>query len=130
MIARISPAICLPLLFTLSTASIHADELLLLRNGYVLQGDVSRLGDRYVVKIARGAETRIPVSAVELRCRDFDDAYRQKARMVTASSTSAQRVALIQWCLRHQLNQYASQQVALLASSDPSHPQVAHVKVM
>lgn len=118
MISRLTWAIALAIFPTVTIATSRGDELLVLRNGFTIKGRISRIADRYVVRIASGSETRIPLSAVEFRCRDFEDAYQQKASVVGWEQTN-ERVELIRWCLRHELYDQARAQVAILERVDP-----------
>lgn len=127
MISRFARTLALTTLTICVLNHASGEELLVLRNGYVLRGEISRVGDRYAVRIAEGSETRIPVSAVELRCRDFDDAYRQKVSRLERGRIT-DRIALIQWCLRHELVRYAEQQLVAAEQRDPLNPSLHQLR--
>ena len=54
--------------------------VLVLRNGYVLHGDVTRAGDYYIVTQGEGSELRPKNDDVELFCGSMDEAYEFKVR--------------------------------------------------
>ena len=57
---------------------------LLLRNGHVIQGNITRAGDFYVLTMGKTGEIRLPAADVESLCVDLEDAYRYQAAMLSA----------------------------------------------
>ncbi|MEX2025954.1 MAG: hypothetical protein WEH44_01615, partial [Pirellulaceae bacterium] len=49
--------------------------VLLLRNGNVIEGHVTRAGDYYLVTFGDSGEARLAAADVESLCVDLDDAY-------------------------------------------------------
>jgi hypothetical protein len=127
MISRFARALALTTLSISTFSHASGDELLVLRNGYVISGQVSRVGDRYIVRVAEGSETRIPTSSVEFRCRDLEDAYRQKASRIKRGRIS-ERIELIEWCLRHELVPRAQEQLVISEQLDPLNPRLHHLR--
>lgn len=119
--------------FALATLSVSAlshacgDELLVLRNGYVIDGEVTQVGDRYIVRAAKGSEVRIPVAAVEFRCRDLEDAFRRKAGQIRRGQVNG-HIQLFEWCLRHELIGHAEEQLVICERLDPLNPQVHQMR--
>jgi len=117
-------------LATLSVSALDlacGDELLVLRNGYVMEGEVAQVGDRYVVRAAEGSEVRIPVAAVEFRCRNLEDAYWRKAGRIRRGQVN-DRINLMEWCLRHGLIQRAEEQLVASEQLDPLNPRVHQLR--
>src|SRR6478672_10553776 len=54
--------------------------VLVLRNGYVLHGAVTRAGDYYIVSQGEGIELQLKNDQVELFCGSMDEAYEFKVR--------------------------------------------------
>src|SRR5258708_7005444 len=76
--------------------------VLVLRNGQVIEGDVTRAGDIYVVSRGEGSELRPKADEVELFCSSLDEAYEFKARHLSGLSAKS-HLELAKWCLRHRL---------------------------
>ena len=61
------------------SAAVSADEgVLLLRNGHLLRGTITPLGDHYLVTTGAGNEVRLPATSVEMACRSLEEAYQVK----------------------------------------------------
>src|SRR5688572_29410649 len=52
--------------------------LLLLRNGQILHGEITRAGDYYVVTLGPTGEIKLPAADVEMQSRDLAEAYAHK----------------------------------------------------
>lgn len=98
------------------------DGLLLLRNGEVLRGQVALIGDFYQVTIPGGG-IRIHLRDAELFCRDLEEGYQQK-RVRVNPALVADRLALVEWCLRQGLIGYAADELAEAIAIEPRHPRI------
>ncbi len=98
---------------------VPIDRVVVLRNGNVLRGEVIRIGDHYRVKIHRG-ELRIPVSQVEMFCRDLNEAY-ERRRAARTGFNADSHLDLAAWCLRHELLECASRELLDARAIDPGH---------
>ena len=96
------------------------DGLLLLRNGYVLQGRVSRVGQRYIVATATG-EIEVPVEKADTFCLNLDEAYRFKRAGINPEGAE-DRHALAAWCLRYNLTRQAADEISAAEQLRPNHP--------
>jgi len=74
--------------------------VLVLRNGQVLNGDVTRAGDYYIVSQGEGSELRLKADDVELFCGSIDEAYEFKTRHLSGLSAKP-HIELAKWCMRH-----------------------------
>jgi hypothetical protein len=97
-------------------------QLLLLRNGQALEGQISRSGDLYRVALPEG-EIRVKAADVELLCRDLDEAYQRKRAAISTGSLQ-DHLNLAQWCERHKLYDHAAAELADAAAIAPGNPVV------
>lgn len=96
--------------------------VLLLRNGQVLQGRISRTGQEYDVRTAAG-EIHLKQGEVDLFCQDLDEAYRLK-RSKIGKGTAQDHIDLAEWCLSHDLAGHAAHELAAALAADASHPRI------
>src|SRR5262245_41382901 len=126
---RYAPIICLAVSVT-CTALGRADdapaniaqEFLVLRNGEVLSGRITRDGDRYVVA-GEGSQMRFPSREVDFTCRTLDEAYSIQERRVVAGRID-DRLNLADWCLRQGLTGYAARELSAAMVLDARNPRV------
>src|SRR5262245_3476211 len=130
MLYRYAPIICLAV-SVICTKFGRADEaptdaaqqFLVLRNGEVLSGRITRDGDRYVVA-GEGSQMRIPSREVDFTCRTLDEAYSIQERRVVAGRID-DRLTLADWCLRQGLTGYAARELSAAMVIDARNPRVA-----
>jgi len=101
-----------------------ARGVLVLRNGQVLAGTMTRVGDRYVVANSDGSELRIPTREVEMHCLDLDEAYLRRRQTVAARDGSA-HLQLADWCLRCGLHARAAEELLVVMAITPQDPRIA-----
>lgn len=92
--------------------------LLVLTNGSVLEGNVTRAGDLYIVTRGESSEVRLPAAQVEAFCGSLDEAYEFKVRHLTGRGTKP-HLDLAEWCLGQNLHLQCSQQLTEAAHIDP-----------
>ncbi len=97
-------------------------QLLLLRNGEVLAGRISRDGDSYRLTLADG-EVRVKPSDVELICHNLDEAYLFKHSRLALGRVD-DHLDLAEWALRQGLPGYAAKEIAASLAIDPKNPRV------
>lgn len=124
---------CRSLLLTvlLCVASVWASDalgptpigVLILRNGEILTGNITKAGDRYIVAQIDGGELRIPTRDVEMQCVDIEEAYVRKRARISVSDASA-RLQLADWCLRCGLHAQAANELLLAQAQTPDGPQI------
>lgn len=100
--------------------------VLLLRNGHVLEGKITRVGDRYHLVVDGGA-IQVRTSEVEFCCRDLEEGFVQKRARIQLGSVH-DHLELAQWCQRHGLLGHAAEQLAEAMAVDPSHPMIPVVE--
>ena len=103
-----------------------ADQLLLLRNGQALEGQISRSGDLYRVVLSDG-EIRVKAADVELLCKDLEQGYQHK-RAAVAMGNLQDHLDLAQWCERHKLYDHAAAELADAAAIAPGNPVVGFLQ--
>jgi hypothetical protein len=97
--------------------------VLVLRNGEVLQGQITQAGDRYIVTWGDGGEVRVPAGDVEMSCRDMEEAYLRK-RATAELGGLGRHLELADWCLRHTLLTQAADEVLAATAIEPNHPRI------
>lgn len=102
------------------------DGVLFLREGGMIQGKISRVGDRYYVAL-EGGEIRVRSAEVEMCCRDLDDAYQRKSN-APGQARAADRLDLAEWCIRYGLLGYAARELLAARRIDASHPKIPLVE--
>jgi hypothetical protein len=97
--------------------------VLLLRNGQVLRGEITKAGDYYVVILGPASEVRMPATEVEASCRSLEDAFLWKFSHLEPTN-HLQRVGLVEWCLRYHLYDQAEEQIEILKQVNADHPRL------
>lgn len=97
--------------------------LLVLRNGQLMQGEITRAGDHYIVTFGVGGEVKISVKDVETQCADLESAYDYKLRRLSGEG-AAPHLDLAEWCLRHKLYRRCAEQLSLALASEPDNKRI------
>ena len=125
-IARLLPV----LLISLASSSGGAEPvltpqqgILLLRNGQILQGEITRAGDYYVVTLGPTGEIKLPAADVEFQSRNLAEAYVHKQATLLGSG-AAPHLDLAEWCLRHGLYSRSGEQLLIAMRLEPENPRV------
>ena len=93
----------------------------MLRNGQVLQGEVTQAGDYYVVTLGGTSEIRLKAAEVEAVCASLDEAYEFKVGHLSGSGARP-HLELAEWCLRHDLHARCAQQLVAAMRLEPDNP--------
>ncbi|MCE9526112.1 MAG: hypothetical protein K8R36_08665 [Planctomycetales bacterium] len=104
------------------------EGVLLLRNGHVMQGSITKAGDYFVIMLGKTGEVRLPASEIETQCVDLDDAYRYQAALLP-SKKAEPHLKLAEWCLRYGLLQHAEDEVAFAKQVEPENPKIAPLQL-
>jgi hypothetical protein len=102
------------------------EQVLLLKNGQVLQGRVVPRGDRYMV-FSPGTELQIKVAEVEKVCLTMDEVYAHRRLSMQQDSAQA-HLELAQWCLRAGVLEGARAELLDAMALDHKHPLVPLVQ--
>jgi hypothetical protein len=100
--------------------------LLVLRNGQVMQGNITRAGDHYIVTFGAGGEVKIAAKEVEAQCADIAGAYDYKLRRLSGDG-AAPHLDLAEWCLRHHLHRQCAEQLSLALAAEPEHKRIEQI---
>lgn len=98
------------------------EGLLILQNGEVIRGRITRSGNRYYVALP-GGELRLKADDVALRCKDLREGYAKKRAMLR-NPRADEHLELAQWCLQHALLDEAEAEVREAARLDADHPRI------
>lgn len=101
--------------------------LLLLRNGNVLEGEITQAGDYYVVTLGKTGEIRLAAKEVEAVVASLDEAYDLR-RLGLFGGGAGPHLDLAQWCLRNGLHARCAEQLVLAVGKEPENPRIADVE--
>jgi len=104
----------------------RADGVLLLRNGNVLEGRITQVGESYEV-VVDGGRIRVKASDVEFCCPTLEEGYRRKRSLVQPGDVRA-HLELAEWCQRHDLFAAAARELAQARAVQPRHPLIPVVE--
>lgn len=93
------------------------DQLLILSNGEILSGQISRNAEQVIVVTNQGSRLVIPVDRTAFVCDSLEEAYWGKAARIRASDLIGQK-KLFHWCLKNYLFDLAQNQIDLLLQSN------------
>ncbi len=132
MFARTLPTAALVMIVAAGTFPAKADaespsappagKMLLLRNGSVIEGNISRVEGFFLVELPNG-QIRVKQSEVELVCRDLEDGYRRKRARIQIGNLH-HHLELARWCLRHELFGRAAVELAEATIADRNNPKI------
>ncbi len=101
-------------------------QVVVLRNGNVLEGQVDRLGN-VVLVVTETSEIRLPAGDIERVAATLHDAYVARQHEVRLGVV-VDRVRLASWCIRHELWAEAGAELAAAREISPRHPDIAYVE--
>jgi hypothetical protein len=101
------------------TAAEPYRGVLVLREGGVLTGAISRSGDRYLVQ-GEKSELNVPAANVVVICHTLEEAYEHR-RQALPRPTADAHLALAEWCLQCGLCPQAEQELLAARQLEPHH---------
>lgn len=101
--------------------------VLLLRNGQLIQGEITPAGDQFIVTFGVGGEAKIAAKEVEARCADLDAVYDYKLRRLSGEGAGP-HLDLSEWCLKHKLYRRCAEQLTLALAEDPESKRLAQIE--
>lgn len=101
--------------------------VLLLKNRQTLAGDVTRVGDYYLVALGKTGEIKIAAKDVETLCHTIEEVYDYRKQAIIGKSPDVQ-LDLAEWCIRERLLAQAAQIIAEVRTSDPNHRRLATIE--
>jgi len=103
-----------------------AEGMIVLKNGQILRGQVTRSGNHVFLWLPDG-EIRLTNNDVACVCRDLIDGYEQQRARLNPRDLRGHLV-LGEWCVQHQLWEAARLQLAHLRDLDPAHPGIGWIE--
>ena len=94
-----------------------AANILVLKNGQTLEGELSLEDGKYTVSLPSGSAIRIAEARVMFTARSHKHAYWELAARTSPSDLPAQ-IRVFQWCVRNELFDEASNHLLVLQESD------------
>ncbi|HEY3394899.1 MAG TPA: hypothetical protein VGK58_19500, partial [Lacipirellulaceae bacterium] len=107
----------------MASESTAPPKTVVLEDGGVLIGEVSRDGDRYLIARA-GGEIQVASANVLFVCDSLEEAYELR-RAKTERPDAASHLLLADWCLCHNLVSQAARELADARELEPLHPRLA-----
>jgi hypothetical protein len=101
-------------------------EMLVLRNGQILEGRITKLKDRYLVDLPDG-EIQIRNAEVDFVCRSLEEGFQQK-RAAIQSGDWREHLELARWCLKHRMNDHADAELSAAERVSPNNPMIAALR--
>lgn len=92
-------------------------EVVLLDNGRVLQGQVTRTVDHVHVRTSTGSRIVLPAKQVDRILDSLSDAWQHRESKLDAHDIEG-HLSLFHWCLRYRLNDEAQQQLERLKQAE------------
>lgn len=100
-------------------SDLQPDQVIVLQDGGVMRGRVTRDGERFV--LARGTgQTFIPASKVLLVAASLEEAYQLRRKSLNPPTADGHLI-LAEWCLRHDLISNAQREIASACALEPRH---------
>jgi hypothetical protein len=103
-------------------------HVLMLDNESVLEGDITREGDRYVIKRPVG-EVKVPVSKALVVCASMDEAFKILGSRANLRDPD-ERVRLARWCQAHGMQERAIEETKAAVELRPSHAEAKRLMTM
>ena len=101
----------------------HQPQVVVLRNGSLLQGVVQRESQRVIVADGKDRITKVALNDVDFICKDLSEAYRRKLSRLQPDDVS-QHLRLAQWCLRYDYPEGAADRLLYLHRIAPRNTAV------
>lgn len=100
--------------------------IVVLINGQVLKGNVTRAGDFYFVTRPK-VEIRLRAASVDFVCRTLEEAYDHKRESLREEKPEL-HLDLAEWCIRHGLLGPAAREISHVLEVEPTNPKLPLVE--
>lgn len=91
-----------------------AVQLVILKNGEMFRGRVSRKSDQVIVETIQGSRIVLFADQTDFVCNSLEEAYWGKCARTRATDIAGQK-KLFQWCLKYKLLEQAQNQIDILS---------------
>jgi len=102
-------------------------KVLVLRNGRVLHGDITRLGDRAVVVLANGSQVQLPSRDIAVEATSLPDAYELLRKGLQSPDQIDGHLELATWCMREGLHSQATSELLVALQINPKDPRIDQI---
>lgn len=99
------------------------EGVLLLSNGNVLSGMITKEGGHYVCAVNEQSLIRIPEKSVQIACRDLEEAYAHRKSRLEPLNLNRE-LELLEWTLKVGMYDRAAIHLGVVTRSEPDHPRV------
>jgi hypothetical protein len=97
-------------------------ELLILKNGQILEGRVTKLKKHYLVDLQNG-EIQVRYEDVDFVCRTREEGYTHKREIIEAGDWR-NHLELARWCFKNGLSQQAEDELTAAEGFSPNNPMI------
>ena len=94
-----------------------AEQWLVLKNGEVLRGQITRNAKQVILHTEQGSRLVLPAERTDFVCNSMVDAYWGKVARTNASDLAGQK-RLFHWCLKNMMLEQAQNQIDILLQSN------------
>jgi hypothetical protein len=105
----------------------YRGPVVVLKNGTVLRGKGTNLGEKIAVELADGGEVKLPKGQVEVVADSLDDAYLQRREKLLPENVLSQ-INLAYWCLDQGMKVEANIHLREAKKIDSSHPGISRLQ--
>jgi hypothetical protein len=100
------------------------ERIIVLRNGHVIYGRVTYLGDHCSILLNSGGQVRLASKEIVVDAADKLEAYAALRSEITSPRAVRPHLELAQWCIRERLFPQAAEELLLVMQLEPQHPQI------
>jgi len=104
-----------------AAAEPSSPQVIVLRTGHVMTGEVTETDDSYRVDLPGGGQIMLPRDRVAVVGGSLPDVY-QKRLDRSPPQTAGEHLSVAQWCLRNDLLGRAAHHVSAAVKQNPKHP--------
>jgi hypothetical protein len=101
--------------------------LLLLKNGNILEGQITQAGDYYIVTLGQSGEVKLPAKDVDAQVATLEEAYELR-RLGMFGRGAAPHLDLAEWCLRIGLHSRCGEQLVAALRIEPDNPRISDIE--
>jgi hypothetical protein len=102
-------------------------KVLVLRNGRVIRGDITRLGDRAVVVLPNGGQVQLPARDIAIEAQSIEEAYELLRAALQSPEQIDGHLELATWCMREGLHSQATSELLVAFQIKPDDPRIDQI---
>jgi hypothetical protein len=113
-----------PPIRTVAQERAAGDSVVVLRNGRVLHGQVTYLGDQCSIALSGGGQVQLIRKELAVVAASKAEAYRQLRDEKVSRKSAREHLELARWCMRESLFAEAADELLTVMELDPRNPQI------